>query len=98
MEKKAILLVDDEVKALKYFAKALGGRFSVLSASSAREALEIMEQREIGVIVTDQRMPESSGVELLGVVRDRFPHTARILTTAYSDRSSRKGFVLRLRS
>lgn len=93
MEKKAILLVDDEVKALKYFAKALGSRFSVLSASSAREALEIMEQREIGVIVTDQRMPESTGVDLLGVVRDRFPHTARILTTAYSDLDTLVGAI-----
>lgn len=93
MEKKAILLVDDELKTLKYFTKALGGRFAVFAAGSAREALEILEQREIGVIVTDQRMPESTGVELLGIVRDRFPNTARILTTAYSDLDTLVGAI-----
>lgn len=93
MEKKAILLVDDEVKTLKYFLRALGSRFRVFSAASASEALHIMERREIGVIVTDQRMPESSGVELLSVVRDRYPQTARVLTTAYSDLDTLVGAI-----
>ncbi len=93
MEKKAILLVDDEVKTLKYFLRALGNRYRVFSAASAREALEIMERREIGVIVTDQRMPESSGVELLNIVRDRYPQTARVLTTAYSDLDTLVGAI-----
>lgn len=93
MDKKSILLVDDEVKTLKYFLRALGSRFQVYSASSASEALQIMEGREIGVIVTDQRMPESSGVELLSVVRDRYPQTARVLTTAYSDLDTLVGAI-----
>jgi len=80
-------MVDDEAMALKYFTRAFGDHFPVYSARSAQEALEILEARsaDIGVIVTDQRMPEFSGVELLKVVRDRFPETVRILTTAYSD-------------
>jgi CheY-like chemotaxis protein len=87
MEKKGVLLVDDEAMALKYFSRAFGNRFTVYSAASAREALEILDSHrdEIGVIVTDQRMPESSGVELLKIVRTRFPQTVRILTTAYSE-------------
>jgi len=87
MSKKGILLVDDEPQALKYFSKALGDQFPVLAAGSAREALALLETNRdaIGVIVTDQRMPEASGIELLKIVRDRFPHTVRVLTTAYTE-------------
>lgn len=87
MDKKGVLLVDDEAAALKYFSKSFGDRFSVYSALSAEEALQILETHrdKIGVVVTDQRMPESSGVDLLRIVRDRFPLTTRILTTAYTD-------------
>lgn len=87
MSRKGILLVDDEPMALKYFSKSFGQRFRVYSANSAHEALDLLEKHrdDIGVIVTDQRMPESTGVELLKIVRDRFPRTVRILTTAYSE-------------
>lgn len=82
-----VLLVDDEAKALKYFARAFAHRFTVFSAGSAAEALEVLaaHHEKIGVIVTDQRMPESNGVELLQIVRREYPHTVRILTTAYSE-------------
>jgi CheY-like chemotaxis protein len=87
MGRKGVLLVDDEAMALKYFSRAFAHRFTVYSASSAEEALRVLEENHpnIGVIVTDQRMPESSGVELLKVVRKRYPRTVRILTTAYSE-------------
>lgn len=87
MTAKGVLLVDDEAKALKYFTRAFSRRFPVFSASSAREALEVLAEHsdEIGVIVTDQRMPESSGVELLKIVRRQYPRTVRILTTAFSE-------------
>ena len=87
MNRKGILLVDDEPMALKYFSKSFGQQFRVYSAGSAQEALDVLEKHHdrIGVIVTDQRMPESTGVELLKIVRDRYPHTVRILTTAYSE-------------
>ncbi|CAN5717366.1 hypothetical protein BH09VER1_BH09VER1_34310 [soil metagenome] len=87
MDRKGILLVDDEALALKYFSKAFGNRFPIYSASSAREALRVLEvhHSHIGVIVTDQRMPESTGVELLKIVRNQYPNTARILTTAYTE-------------
>lgn len=87
MDQKGILLVDDEALALKYFAKALGRRFPIYAASSAAEALAVLDEHSahIGAVVTDQRMPEATGVELLTVVRNKYPGTARILTTAYSD-------------
>src|SRR5690606_16329222 len=76
-----------EELALKYFTRAFQDRFVIHSAGSAQEALKVLEERhrEIGVIVTDQRMPEATGVELLKVVRHRYPSTVRILTTGYSD-------------
>lgn len=87
MERRGVLLVDDEAQALKYFKKAFADRFTIFSAASAGEALAVLAEHhaEIGVIVTDQRMPESSGVELLRVVRRQYPRTVRILTTAYSE-------------
>lgn len=80
-------MVDDETKALKYFARAFASRFTVFSAASAAEALQVLAEHhaEIGVIVTDQRMPEANGVELLQVVRREYPQTVRILTTAYTE-------------
>lgn len=95
MISKGVLLVDDEAKALKYFARAFGDRFPVFSATSAAEALQVLTERgdEIGVVVSDQRMPESSGVELLRQVRDRYPNTVRVLTTAYSDQETLVGAI-----
>ncbi len=82
-----ILLVDDEPLALKYFTKALGHRFRIHAVESVDQALKVLETQggEIAVIVTDQRMPDTTGIELLRIVRDRFPHTVRVLTTAYTD-------------
>jgi FixJ family two-component response regulator len=87
MQDKGVLFVDDEALALKYFRRAFESRFKVFAASSADEALRVLEEshEDIGVIVTDQRMPEASGVELLRIVRQKYPRTVRILTTAYSE-------------
>jgi CheY-like chemotaxis protein len=85
--RKAVLLVDDEARSLKYFRRAFADRFPIFAASSAAEALDVLARhhKEIGVIVTDQRMPESTGVELLRTVRREYPRTVRILTTAYTE-------------
>lgn len=87
MTASAILLVDDEEKALKYLRLAFEPKFRVFSANSAAAALDVLARhhREIGVIVTDQRMPETTGLQLLNVVRRLYPRTVRILTTAYTE-------------
>ena len=87
MTSKGVLLVDDEATALKYFSRAFAHRFPVFAASSASEALALLtaHHADIGVVVTDQRMPEASGVDLLKTVRQRHPQVVRILTTAYSE-------------
>ncbi len=87
--RKAILVVDDEAIALKYFSRAFGDEFSIHTVNTAAGALSVLEEHHdsIGVVVTDQRMPESSGIELLQEIRDRYPSIVRILTTAYTDQS-----------
>jgi two-component system, probable response regulator PhcQ len=83
----AILFVDDEEQACKYFRLALEPEFNVLTATSARDALELLRAQpaKIGIVVSDQRMPGDSGSAFLAKVRQEDPATVRILTTAYSD-------------
>lgn len=83
----AVLFVDDEAMALEAFDMACGGYFPVLTASSAMEASKILENRseDIAILISDQRMPQKNGVELLKDVRQRHPHITRMLTTAYAD-------------
>lgn len=84
-----ILFVDDEVQAVKYFEKAFGRRFSVQTATSADEAMAMLENSDdFAVVVTDQRMPGRTGVSLLSYLRESRPEIIRILTTAYADLDS----------
>jgi len=86
----AVLYVDDEEQSLKYFRKAFDQDFRILTALSAAEARQILDAQgsEVGILITDQRMPGETGVDLLGYVRRTLPAPVRILTTAYSDLES----------
>lgn len=83
----ALLFVDDEEQARKYFRLALERDFQVLTAGGVEEAWQIIEARrpEVGLLISDQRMPNQAGTELLGRVRRSDPQIVRILTTAYAD-------------
>lgn len=86
-DRHAVLFVDDEEKARKYFRMAFGRDFTVLTAGSVQEAVEILELQgdHIAIVITDQRMPGQQGVDLLKRVRSDWPQIVRMLTTAYSD-------------
>jgi two-component system probable response regulator PhcQ len=86
-KKFAILYVDDEEKSLKYFARAFGDDFRVFTAANAQDGFKLLEQHadEIGLLMTDQRMPNEKGVWLLERARQFRPRILRILVTAYSD-------------
>jgi two-component system, probable response regulator PhcQ len=86
-QKFAVLYVDDEEKSLKYFERAFGDQLRILTAPSAQEGLKLLEQHkdEIGILMTDQRMPGEKGVWLLEQARQLRPRVIRILATAYSD-------------
>jgi two-component system, NtrC family, sensor kinase len=80
-----VLFVDDDEANLVVCEAACGDDFEVLTATSSDAALEHMRREEVGVIVADQRMPGTSGVELLERVRVEYPDTVRLLITAYTD-------------
>src|ERR1700689_3373828 len=86
-KKFAVLYVDDEEKSLKSFARAFGDQFWILTAPTAQEGFKLLEAHkdEIGVLMTDQRMPGEKGVWLLEQARALRPHILRVLATAYSD-------------
>jgi two-component system probable response regulator PhcQ len=82
-----ILYVDDEELSLKYFTLAFGDQFRVLTATNAQEGFKLLEAHkdEIGLLMTDQRMPGEKGVWLLERARQLRPRIIRILVTAYAD-------------
>ena len=83
----AILYVDDEEKSLKSFTRAFGDQFRILTAPSAREGLKLLEAHleDIGLLMTDQRMPGDQGTWLLERARELRPRIVRVLATAYAD-------------
>jgi len=89
IEKKAqkinVLYVDDEVENLNAFKAVYRREFNVFIAESAKEGRKIMDSNNIEVILTDQRMPDITGVEFLASIIDEFPDCMRILITGYSD-------------
>ena len=86
-KKHAILYVDDEEKSLTTFSRAFGSEFRILTASNAQDGLILIERHgnEIGILMTDQRMPGEKGVWLLERARQFRPRILRILVTAYTD-------------
>lgn len=86
-KKFAVLYVDDEEKSLKYFTRAFEDQFRIFTAPGAQEGLQLFEAHkdEIGLIMSDQRMPGQKGVWLLEKARQLQPRTIRILATAFSD-------------
>ncbi len=83
--KHPILIVDDEPEMLYSLRGLLRRAFDVHTAESATAALEVLRQQPIHVIMTDQRMPEMTGVELLTAVQEAWPETMRIVFTGYAD-------------
>src|SRR5215510_1667231 len=86
-KKFAILYVDDEEKSLKYFTRAFQDQFRVYTAANAQDGFALLNQHkdEIGILMTDQRMPGEKGVQLLEKARQLRPRIIRMLATAYSD-------------
>ncbi len=85
MEKRAVLFVDDEEKLLKSLERGLLDEpYDTLFANSGKEALEILEHNEVHVLVTDMRMPEMGGLELLKIVKEQYPHIIRMVLSGYT--------------
>ncbi len=81
-----VLFVDDEANILKALQRLLRNEACrVLTAGRGSEALDLLERERPQVVVSDQRMPEVSGVDLLQAVRQRHPDVIRILLTGYTE-------------
>jgi putative nucleotidyltransferase with HDIG domain len=86
IEKPGVLFVDDEVNILKSLARLFrADPVRVFAASSAAEALALLATEPIQVVVSDQRMPGTTGAKLLAQVRERWPEVARILLTGHAE-------------
>lgn len=84
-EKPSVLFLDDEVGNLTGFKAQFRRFFDIEVALTAAEAREKLEKKHFHVLLTDQRMPEMSGVEFCASIKDEHPETVRILVTAYAD-------------
>ena len=102
-EARSVLFVDDEASSRKWFALTFGDEFTVVTASGVSEALKLLGERghEFAVLVTDYRMPEQDGMNLLRAVQRDFRHLVRLLATAYAEKevaiaAVNQGKVLRI--
>lgn len=94
MEKRTVLFVDDEELVLASLRRGLLGEpYNALFASSGKEALKILEQNEVHVLVTDMRMPEMSGLELLKTVREKHPHIVRMVLSGDGEAATLLGAI-----
>lgn len=88
-KKIRVLYIDDEINNLLAFQASFRRRYTIFTASSGAEGMKVLNQeKDIQVIIADQRMPNSTGVEFFQVVRKAFPHPIRILLTGYTDAES----------
>ena len=82
-----VLYVDDDSANLLVLKATCQGEFDVITAASGPEGLAILKEREVAVLLVDQRMPGMNGVEVFEIAQELYPETIRILITAYSDLS-----------
>ena len=80
-----ILIVDDEVRSLESLQRILFEDFDVKTATNTREAEAILASEWVQVILCDQRMPDVTGVEFLGRVREQWPDVIRMIISGYTD-------------
>ncbi len=93
-ERFAILLVDDEENVLSAVSRVFRREnYEILTALSAEEALETMEESKVHLVISDHRMPDKTGAELLKEIKEKWPETIRIMLTGYADVQSIMGAV-----
>jgi response regulator RpfG family c-di-GMP phosphodiesterase len=84
-DKIAVLYVDDEQNNLFSFTATFRLTFKVFTAPGGEEALNLLEKRGFHVIISDQRMPQMTGVELFEKIQEKYPDPIRILLTGFAD-------------
>lgn len=87
-ELRDILYVDDEHSNLVVFEANFEDDFRVHLAQSADEALQIIDELPIPVVIADQRMPDMTGVEMFSLIRRKHPHIQRVILSGYAESDS----------
>lgn len=86
---KSLLLVDDEQNILRSLRRLLrSDGYTIHTASSGKEGLEILKEHSVCVILSDMCMPEMSGAEFLAKVKEQYPETIRLMLSGYTDLTS----------
>jgi len=86
MDDRKLLLVDDETNILKALKRLLRrDGYTILLANSGEEALQLLPENKIGVIISDHRMPAMTGTELLAEVKNLYPDITRVVLSGFSD-------------
>ncbi len=80
-----ILVVDDEPTNIRLLERIFSRQYQVLSATSGKEAMELLRQHNVALIISDQRMPEMSGIDFLKHAAELRPRVIRIIISGYSD-------------
>jgi putative nucleotidyltransferase with HDIG domain len=80
-----LLIVDDEAANLRLLERLFSRDYYCLTASSGAEAISLLEQHDVAILITDQRMPQMTGIDLLKRTSESRPHMVRILLTGYTD-------------
>ena len=88
MSREVLLIVDDESRVLRSLKAIFRSGYQVRTTTNCLEALQILKNEKINTIISDQRMPEMRGVDLLHQARQISPNTMRLLLTGYSDATS----------
>ena len=81
----SVLYVDDEINNLNSFKATFRRVYNVFTAISAVEGRKVLDENHINIIITDQRMPNMTGVEFLESILSDYPDAIRILLTGYTD-------------
>jgi len=80
-----IMVVDDEPANIRLLERLFRNDYEVVTAGSGTEALRLLEQHDVALIITDQRMPDMTGLEVLKRTASLRPHMVRIILTGYTD-------------
>ena len=86
---RTLLLVDDEPEILASMKRMLRPQhFHILTANSGEEGLSLMADHHVDVVISDQRMPNMTGVAFLSIVKERYPEVVRMILSGYADLQS----------
>ena len=83
--KPNLLIVDDEPDMLDFLERVLRRRFQVTRCGNGEEALETLENGDFEVLITDQKMPRMSGIQLLESIHDSYPSLVRLILSGFTE-------------